>query len=82
MRIKKSNATINDEKRIEIFKAVLLQIDLNSLTEFKLSSSIDKEKFVDFLLLNSKLSKPIMSMKFDKFTITLEVFLLPEIVLL
>lgn len=77
-----SNATINDEKRIEIFKAVLLQMELNSLTEFKLSSSIDKEKFVDFLLLDSKLSKPIMSMKFDKFTITLEVFLLPQIVLL
>lgn len=32
-----SNATINDEKRIEILKAVLLQINLNNLTEFKLS---------------------------------------------
>lgn len=67
-----SGVSINDEKRLEIFKALMLEHDLISLTEFKLSNTVNKEKFIDFLLQDTRLTRDIMNMKFDKFVRTID----------
>lgn len=62
------DATLFDEKRAEVLKAVLIKVGLSKITNIEVAKNTNISDVVDFLLdSSSRLYKEINKMKFDRF---------------